>query len=455
MQGGGQNENVGGCVVCGGVVRGGVVCGGVVCGGVVARDGDGDGDGFGEGDFDGFGDGFGVDDVLGDGDSDGDAENDGDGTVTNVIGSVVPAGERYATTCTAMAPTSRTRPTAFSEAVSRRSPNQTTSAPATPIKSPTTLPISGQSVPRARAAVRASLAVRASRPHPYRGRSTPSAQVERGAEAPAGSSRISVGWPPNPATEEPRSMRAKTIHDNPSADELRAFTERMPTARITEFGNVNVQTKVTSRSAGSTFIATDDPSITDGKTVSREEYARLAKLQDDHIAEREMAVVDGYIGNVPDFRTRARLSIEVANANIAGMQQKLYYDSGSNGGGAGGDPEVQVIYTPNLLVPGYPDDRCIAVDLDAGVTRVMGSDYFGESKKGGLRMWNTIVYGARRPGAARRAEGDPRERRREGVPDHRALGHGQDHDDVHHAERLAARPGRLRRADARRARLRE
>jgi phosphoenolpyruvate carboxykinase (ATP) len=184
-------------------------------------------------------------------------------------------------------------------------------------------------------------------------------------------------------------MRAKTIHDNPSAEELRAFTEAMPTARITGFGNVNVQTKVTSRSVASTFVATDDRSISDGKTISRAEYARLAELQDDHVAEREMIVVDGYIGNVPDFRIRARLSIEKANANIAGMQRKLYYDSGANGT----DPDVHVIYTPNLFVPGYPDDRCIAVDLDAGVTRVMGSDYFGESKKGGLRMWNTIVYG--------------------------------------------------------------
>ncbi|HEX9257822.1 MAG TPA: phosphoenolpyruvate carboxykinase (ATP), partial [Actinomycetota bacterium] len=42
---------------------------------------------------------------------------------------------------------------------------------------------------------------------------------------------------------------------------------------------------------------------------------------------------------------------------------------------------------------GYPDDRVIAVDLDHYVTRVLNSDYFGESKKGGLRMWNDIVYG--------------------------------------------------------------
>src|SRR5262249_15755733 len=48
--------------------------------------------------------------------------------------------------------------------------------------------------------------------------------------------------------------------------------------------------------------------------------------------------------------------------------------------------------TPNLAMPGYPSDRLIAVDLEEGITRVFNSDYFGESKKGGLRMWNQIVY---------------------------------------------------------------
>jgi hypothetical protein len=32
------------------------------------------------------------------------------------------------------------------------------------------------------------------------------------------------------------------------------------------------------------------------------------------------------------------------------------------------------------------------VDLDNYSTRVFNSDYFGESKKGGLRMWNKIVF---------------------------------------------------------------
>jgi phosphoenolpyruvate carboxykinase (ATP) len=101
-----------------------------------------------------------------------------------------------------------------------------------------------------------------------------------------------------------------------------------------------------------------------------------------------VVVIDGFIGNDPEMRTAARLTIEKANANIAGMQQKLYFERND-----GAEPEVQVIYTPNLAAPGYTDDRLIAVDLENGVTRVLNSDYFGESKKGGLRMWNDIVYG--------------------------------------------------------------
>ncbi len=177
------------------------------------------------------------------------------------------------------------------------------------------------------------------------------------------------------------------VYDNPSPEELRSFTEEMPQCRITEFGNVNVQTRVLSRSAASTHVVTEDPSSTSGKSMTRAEYDRIAKLQDDYIAQRDMVVIDGFIGNDPEMRSAARLTIERANANIAGMQQKLYFPRDP------GEPEVHVIYTPNLEAPGYPDDRLIAVDLENNVTRVLNSDYFGESKKGGLRMWNSIVFG--------------------------------------------------------------
>ena len=175
------------------------------------------------------------------------------------------------------------------------------------------------------------------------------------------------------------------VFTNPTPEELRAWTEEMPEARISEYGNVNVQTKVLSRSAGSTYVVGRESS---GKTMTREDYDAIAALQDAYIAEHDMVVIDGYIGNDPEMRTRARLVMEKRYANIAGMQQKLYFERSD-----GAEPEVQVLYTPGLAAEGYPDDRVIAVDLDRYVTRVLNSDYFGESKKGGLRMWNDIVYG--------------------------------------------------------------
>jgi len=177
--------------------------------------------------------------------------------------------------------------------------------------------------------------------------------------------------------------------ENPSKEELRELTARMPNVRRTVFDNYNAHTRVDARSTKSTYIVTDRPQEHSAQTVSSAEGRKWARIQDDYIRGREMVLVDGVIGNDPTFLTPARLIIEARNANIAGMQHHLYYAPAMNQ-----VPEVTVIYTPNLPAPGYPDDRGIFVDLEAGITRVLNSDYFGESKKGGLRMWNKKVYDA-------------------------------------------------------------
>src|SRR3954451_20149245 len=182
---------------------------------------------------------------------------------------------------------------------------------------------------------------------------------------------------------------AKSVRVNPSAEELKELAAKMPNARKTRFGNLNVQTEVLARSKASTFIVLDDPDSSSQQGITREEGERIAKLQDDYIAGRDMVVVDGFIGDDPEFRTAARLYIEESNANIAGMQKQLYFPVDDP---ASFEPELTVIYTPNLSVEGYPNDRVISVNLEHGVTRVCNSDYFGESKKGGLRMWNKLVY---------------------------------------------------------------
>jgi phosphoenolpyruvate carboxykinase (ATP) len=182
---------------------------------------------------------------------------------------------------------------------------------------------------------------------------------------------------------------AKSVRLNPSPEELKELAARMPNARQTRYGNLNVQTQVLARSKACTFLVLDDPDSSSQQAISREEADRIARLQDEYIAGRDMIVVDGFIGDDPDFRTAARLYIEESNANIAGMQNQLYFDVEDRDGF---EPQLTVIYTPNLAVEGYPNDRVISVDLERGVTRICNSDYFGESKKGGLRMWNKLVY---------------------------------------------------------------
>ncbi|HEY0592076.1 MAG TPA: phosphoenolpyruvate carboxykinase [Thermoanaerobaculia bacterium] len=186
-------------------------------------------------------------------------------------------------------------------------------------------------------------------------------------------------------------VEPKSVVWNPSPEQLRALAAKMPNARETEFGNLNVATRVVSRSKLSTYIATDHPQNHSDQTITRAEYDRVAALQDQYIAARDMVVVEGYIGNDPEQRVAARLVIEAANANIAAMQNILYYPATPEEL-KDFEPAIQVIYTPNLSMPGYPDDRLIAVDLENNITRVFNSDYFGESKKGGLRMWNRLVY---------------------------------------------------------------
>src|SRR5262245_23111699 len=165
----------------------------------------------------------------------------------------------------------------------------------------------------------------------------------------------------------------------------------MPNSQLTEFDNVVVKARVDSRSTRSTFVVDDSTNAT-SQTITHEEYDRISANQDSYIADEHMVVVDGFIGSDPQFHTRARLIMEAANANVASMQRQLYYPVEADYDPATWQPNTTVIYTPNLPAPDYPDDRVIAVDLNSNITRVLNSDYFDESKKSGLRMWNNIVY---------------------------------------------------------------
>ncbi|MBW3664654.1 MAG: phosphoenolpyruvate carboxykinase [Actinobacteria bacterium] len=179
---------------------------------------------------------------------------------------------------------------------------------------------------------------------------------------------------------------ARSVEVNPTQEQMRAWVlEHMPRVTETQFGNLNYQADVTARLKRSTFFVADEE--IHQQRMSRSEADGWAAKQDAYIADQDMILIEGYIGPDPDFRTASQLYIEKTQANIPAMQQQLYFPRED-----GFEAEFSVIYTPGLMAPGVPDDRLIIVDLDNYVTRVFGSDYFGESKMGGLRMWNKLVY---------------------------------------------------------------
>ena len=186
-------------------------------------------------------------------------------------------------------------------------------------------------------------------------------------------------------------VHPKKIIFNPSIEKLRQFTFGMPSTQKSEYGTPNVTTKVLARSKGSTYIITDSPNHHSDQCISIEKGNEITKKQNEYISNCEMIVINGYIGNNSEFQIPARLIMEKDFANIAAMQSTLFFHD-EKSKKENFKPEVTVIYTPGLKAPGYPNDRVIAVDLKKNITRVLNSDYFGESKKGGLRMWNKIVY---------------------------------------------------------------
>jgi phosphoenolpyruvate carboxykinase (ATP) len=181
----------------------------------------------------------------------------------------------------------------------------------------------------------------------------------------------------------------KNLTVDPEMEDLRKLTFKQKNVIKTEFNNPDAITKAKARSARNTYVVTDDTSITDTQTISTKEGDRIAMIQDEFMKNREMIAVNGYIGLDDEVKVPAQLVIQKEYANVAAMQKSLYFEVDKS---EDFTPLFQIVMTPDLEIDGYENNRVIAVYLDKWVTRVINSDYFGESKKGGLRMWNKYIY---------------------------------------------------------------
>ncbi len=211
------------------------------------------------------------------------------------------------------------------------------------------------------------------------------------------------------------------------------------------------QTAVVSRSKRSTFIVTDEP---DGQNqaITREEGERWAEAQDEYIAEQDMVVIDGYIGNNPEFRTPgAPLRRGGEREHRRHAAAALLRAGRGRRARAGADRDLHAEPEGRGL-PGRPPDRRRPragrdARLQLRLLRRVEEGRAADVEQARLRP--------RRAPAARRLQDHPDPPRQARRPDRRPLRHGQDDDHLHAPERLAAGPGRLRRLDAGRPRLRD
>ncbi len=196
---------------------------------------------------------------------------------------------------------------------------------------------------------------------------------------------------------DPRPFDVKYL-DNPSQAELRELTlEHTPAVQKTAAGSINKVSRNKARMAKFTYIIDsreDHP--WSHNTMAPEKAKELIERQNKYIAEKgELIAIDGYVG-LGERAFGATWLYTKEGANIAGMQQILAFprsdvEPEANLGNAF-QPTFRLVYTPNLFLDDMPGRQAILVDIENWTTHVIGADYFGESKKGVLRMLNHYVY---------------------------------------------------------------
>ena len=187
--------------------------------------------------------------------------------------------------------------------------------------------------------------------------------------------------------------------DNPSQAELRALAlEHTPAVQETASGSINKVSRNKARMAKYTYII-DERAEGHGwshQTIDPKKAEELIARQAAYIAEKgKLIAVDGYVG-LGERAFGATWLYTLEGANIAGMQQILAFPREDVEPPAlleqDFKPTFRLYYTPNLMLEDMPGRQAILVDMENWTTYVMGPDYFGESKKGVLRMLNHYVF---------------------------------------------------------------
>ncbi len=183
----------------------------------------------------------------------------------------------------------------------------------------------------------------------------------------------------------PKNLSSVIINDPPYAL-LRKYTAAMHNAYLTEWNSYDVITRAKARSPKSTYLK-GNAQESWIPVIDALQFDHIAKAQDQYLNKEGWFSLQGSIGNHPRTRAGINYLIEKNFPNIAAMQKQLLFPLPNSS-----KIDFKVIYTPNFSSNKFPNGRGILVNLEKYVTRIFGTDYFGESKKAGLRMWNKWIF---------------------------------------------------------------
>jgi len=194
---------------------------------------------------------------------------------------------------------------------------------------------------------------------------------------------------------DPRPFDVEYI-DNPSQSELRELAvKHTPCVQRSKAGSINKVSRNKARMAKYTYII-DTEDRWSHQIIDPAKAQELIDRQAKYIADRgPLIAVDGYVG-LGERAFGATWLYTPEGANIAGMQQILAFPRADVENpeqlAEPFQPTFRLFYTPDLMLEDMPGGQAIIVDMANWTTHVMGPDYFGESKKGVLRMLNDYVY---------------------------------------------------------------
>jgi phosphoenolpyruvate carboxykinase (ATP) len=179
----------------------------------------------------------------------------------------------------------------------------------------------------------------------------------------------------------------KRLHEQPnvihySPEELRQIAEQY--GQRTKYGNYNFISTVRNRSAWLTAYV-GSPRVAQRRLNERQkeiirDAQKTVKAVHEYLNKVPIVCVERTMGDNPYFTPHCNLLLSINKKEMIRLAYMVGQTLFPRGNGPG--PQLYIVHVPEW----QEKDRQILVFPEIGVTYVLGSDYYGEDKKGFLRM---------------------------------------------------------------------